>query len=201
MRVLIACEESQAVCKAFREKGHEAYSCDLQECSGGNSEWHIKGDALKEAYSGNYDLMVAHPPCTYLSKAGARWLHTKDGINEERLSKGIMAKDFFIKLFNAPIRQIAIENPLPLKIFNLPKENQIIQPCWFGHPFTKKTLLWLKDLPKLKPTSYEFYPKPFLPSNTGGKKRGQKYHYTTISQKDSSKTFHGIAKAMAEQWG
>lgn len=121
MRVLIACEESQAVCIEFRKLGHEAFSCDIQECSGGHPEWHIKGDAVAEAYSGKYDLMIAHPPCTYMSKAGARWMYkTAGNLDSQRLEKALKAKDFFWKLLTAPIKYIAIENPVPLKIVGLP---------------------------------------------------------------------------------
>jgi len=202
MKILVACEESQEVTKAFRELGHEAFSCDLQECSGGKPEWHIVGDALKEAYSGKYDMMIAHPPCTYMSRAGARWMYPTSGnISKERLDLATKAKDFFLKLLNAPIDKIAIENPLPLKIVGLPTPSDIIQPYEHGHPFSKKTYLWLKNLPPLMHTYFISEYKPFLPSNTGGKKRGQKFTYVNISQKDSSKTFLGIAKAMAEQWG
>ena len=202
MRVLVACEESQAVTIAFRKLGHEAFSCDLQECSGGHPEWHIIGDALKEAYSGKYDLMIAHPPCTYMSKAGARWMYPKAKIlNLDRLKLAIEAKDFFMKLLNAPIEYIAIENPLPLKVVKLPKETQIIQPYEYGHLYSKKTLLWLKNLPILIPTDIQRNYTPYLPSNTGGKKRGQKYNRgISKNAKESSKTFIGIANAMATQW-
>ena len=202
MKVLIACEESQAVCIAFRNKGHEAYSCDLQDCSGGRPEWHIKRDVRLEAYSGKYDLMIAHPPCTYLSKAGARWMYpTAGNIDIKRLQKAKYAKRFFMELLDAPIERICIENPFPLKVVELPKESQTIQPYQFGECFSKKTLLWLKNLPLLIPTDIKTGYVPYLPSNTGGKKKGQKYHYTSISQKNASKTFPGIARAMAEQWG
>lgn len=202
MKVLIACEESQEACKAFRARGHEAYSCDLQECSGGHPEWHIHGDALQEAYSEKYDLMIAHPPCTYMSKAGARWMYPKSGqVSQQRLKLGIEAKEFFEELLCAPIQKICVENPEPLKIIGLVLPTQIIQPYQFGHSFSKKTLLWLKGLPKLIPTRIVNDYEPFLPSNTGGKKRGQSFKYKSITQKQSSKTFPGIAKAMAEQWG
>lgn len=202
MKVLIACEESQTVCKAFRELGFEAYSCDLQECRGGKPEWHIIRDAVKEAYSGRYDFMIAHPPCTYLSKAGARWMYSKAGvIDRDRFQKAINAKQFFDLLLNAPIQYIAIENPTPLRIVSLPPFSQAIQPYEHGHPYSKRTLLWLKNLPLLKPTKIIGDYKPYLPSNTGGKKKGQKYHYTTITQKESSKTFEGVAKALAFQYG
>lgn len=202
MKILIACEESQAVTKAFRDLGHEAFSCDLQECSGGYPEWHIVGDALKEAYSGKYDMMIAHPPCTYMSRAGARWMYRKAGnLCQDRYAKAMEAKDLFLQLLNAPIKYIAIENPTPLKVVELPKQDQAIQPYEYGHEFSKRTLLWLKNLPLLKPTDIKSNYKPYLPSNTGGKKRGQKYQFVNISQKERSKTFTGVAKAMAQQWG
>ncbi len=202
MKVLIGCEESQVVCKAFRELGHEAYSCDLLPCSGGRPEWHIEGNAIDQAYSGKYDMMIAHPPCTYISKAGARWMYLTAGvINQERFKKALGAKEFFMKLWNAPIKFIAIENPQPLKIVGLPNHSTIVQPFEHGEPYSKKTLLWLKNLPPLMATKIISNYKPFLPSNTGGAKRGQKATFKSISQKDSSKTFPGIAKAMAEQWG
>lgn len=202
MKILIACEESQEICKAFRELGFEAYSCDIQECSGGKPEWHIKGDAVAEAYSGKYDLMIAHPPCTYMSRAGARWMYpTAGNLSQERFELAMEAKDMFLKLLNAPIKHIAVENPTPLKVIGLPKHSQVIQPYEYGHEYSKRTLLWLKNLPLLKPTDIKSNYKPYLPSNTGGKKRGQKYHFVNITQKESSKTFAGVAKAMAEQWG
>ena len=142
MRILVACEESQEVTKAFRELGHEAYSCDIQDCSGGHPEWHIKGDAIKEAYSGKYDMMIAHPPCTYLSKAGARWMYpTAGNLCKKRYQKAMEAKDFFMKMINAPIEYIAVENPTPLKVVDLPKHTQAIQPYEYGHPYSKRTLL------------------------------------------------------------
>lgn len=201
MKILVACEESQEVCKAFRELGHEAYSCDIQDCSGGHPEWHIKGDAVKEAYSGNYDLLIAHPPCTFMSKAGARWMYpTAGNLCPERLEKALEAKDLFMLLMESPIKYKAIENPVPLKIVGLPKHSQSIQPYEYGHEFSKKTLLWIDNLPLLVPTDIKTEYKPYLPSNTGGKKRGQSFMFKNISKKDSSKTFSGIAKAMAEQW-
>jgi site-specific DNA-cytosine methylase len=200
-KVLVACEESQTVCKAFRAFGIEAYSCDLQEPSGNKPEWHIQGDAVKEAYSGKYDMMIAHPPCTYMSKASARWMYpTAGNLSQERFELAMEAKDMFMKLINAPIKHIAVENPVPLKVVGLPKHSQAVQPYEYGHKYSKKTLLWLKNLPLLKPTDIVENYKPYLPSNTGGKKRGQKYQFKNITQKDSSKTFEGIARAMAEQW-
>lgn len=203
MRVLVACEESQRVCKAFRERGHEAFSCDILPCSGGHPEWHIKDDVLKHLDDG-WDLMIAHPPCTYLSRAGACRLYKTAGVvDPDRLALGMKAKEFFMSLLNAPIPLIAVENPLPLRIFELPKETQVIQPYQFGHPFSKRTHLWLKGLPELKHTNICKEWTTLLPSNTGGKKRGQKADWENKirNPKKASKTFEGIAKAMAEQWG
>lgn len=158
MKVLIACEESQEVCKAFRAKGHEAYSCDIQMCSGGHPEWHILGNVLT-VINGNtdfttcdgqthtvdkWDLLIAHPPCTYLSNAGAARLHKKINgksyIDFERFKKGKDAKEFFLKFIHAPVEKIAIENPIPSKVFELPKYTQTIQPYEYGHPYSKKNV-------------------------------------------------------------
>lgn len=202
MRVLVACEESQEVCKAFRAKGHEAYSCDVQECSGGHSEWHIQGDVLP-LLKEKWDLIIAHPPCTYMSKAGARSMYlTAGNVNQERLEKALQAKEFFMQFMNADCDKICIENPTPLKIVGLPKESQVIQPYQFGHPYSKRTLLWLKGLPELKPTNILTEYTPYLPSNTGGFARGKGgSRGVAHNAKDASKTFSGIARAMAEQWG
>lgn len=212
MNVLVACEESQAVCKEFRKKGHTAYSCDLFECSGGHPEWHINGDVLPllngdcsfktmdgqlHSVIGHWDMIIAHPPCTYLSNAGARFLYPKGILNEDRLKIGLIAKEFFMKIYNADCEKIAIENPVPSKVYELPKYTQTIQPYEFGHPYQKKTCLWLKGLKPLQPT--DILPKEKRQStkiagnwfNKGGKER----------QKNRAKTFPGIAKAMAEQWG
>lgn len=194
MKILIACEESQAVCIAFRERGHEAYSADIQDCSGGHPEWHIKGDVLQVLNDG-WDMMIAHPPCTYISNAGAVHLYPKGVLSFPRYALGMSGKEFFMKLYNAPIEKIAIENPTPSGVFNLPKHTQVIQPFEFGHPYRKRTLLWIKNLPTLMPTynlgegqstkvAGNWY-------NKGGKER----------QKERSKTFPGIARAMANQWG
>ena len=183
MRVLIACEESQAVCNAFRKLGHEAYSCDIQECSGGHPEWHIMGDVLplingscefntmdgiKHTIEGRWDLLIAHPPCTYMSNAGAcRMYPTKGVVNAERFEKALLAKSFFMKFYNADCPRICIENPMPMKIVGLPQESQRIQPYQFGEPWSKKTYLWIKGLPELKPTNIITDFKPFIPSGTG----------------------------------
>lgn len=200
MKVLVICEESQAVCKAFLDRGHDAWSCDLQESSGGRPDRHLQMDAFEAIELINPDLLIAHPPCTYMSKAGARWMHGGGVINQERLAKALEAKEFFMRILNSDVKMIAVENPQPLKIVGLPQYTQAIQPYQFGDPYSKKTLLWLKGLPELKPTNVLTEYKPYLPSNTGGAKRGQKFMYKNISQKDSSKTFKGIAQAMATQW-
>jgi hypothetical protein len=218
MRVLVACEESQTVCKAFREKGHIAFSCDLQECSGGHPEWHINGDCLslldgdcefvtqdgtKHFQDGEWDLIIAHPPCTYMSKAGARWMYPTAGtISEERLKLAMEAKEFFFKMLNAKCKRIAVENPVPLKVVGLPDPTCIVQPYEHGEPFSKKTCLWLKNLPPITPTNILSNYKPYLPSNTGGAKRGQKHSRGVAKNaKEASKTFRGVANAMCEQWG
>ena len=210
MKVLVACEESQAVCKAFRESGHEAYSCDIIPCSGGHQEWHIMQDVIPllngrcsfETMDGvshfiwkRWDLIIAHPPCTYLSNAGARFLYPKGILNNERLKKGLKAKDFFMRIYNADCDKICIENPTPSKIYALPKYDQVIQPWMFGHPVQKRTCLWLKGLPELLPTNITEEKQSSKVAgnwfNKGGKDR----------QKNRAKTFPGIAKAMADQWG
>lgn len=213
MRVLIACEESQVVCKAFREKGHEAFSCDIQECSGGHPEWHIQGDAIKEAYSGNYEMMIGHPPCTYLSFVGNRWLDYSRYKRKalERYYKRLDAVDFFLKMWEAPIDKICLENPRGY-IQKFVNHTQIIQPYYFGDEQSKTTLLWLKNLPQLK----HFKNNDLFDEATHVSK-GEMAIYGSGSEaffgldilklpqderaKIRSKTFPGIAKAMAEQWG
>lgn len=228
MKVLIACEESQRVCIAFRERGHEAYSCDVQDCSGGHPEWHIKGDViplLNRKDNGNngwhdiefttadgnkhfvekWDLIIGHPPCTYLSNAGACRLYPHKGeLNLERYEKGLKAKEFFMKILNADCEHICIENPIPSKIYHLPPKTQAIQPYEYGHPYTKKTYLWLKNLKNLTPTNIvkpigmwvngnsEIWKKQAAQGNVVGKEKSAKHR---------SKTFKGIAEAMADQWG
>lgn len=196
MRVLIACEESQRVCISFRERGHEAYSCDIKPCSGGHPEWHIQGDALGLLGEG-WDLIIAHPPCTYLSVAGACQLYKGGGLNEERYSKGLEAKAFFMKFINAPCEKICVENPRQFKIFEMPAYTQEIQPWMFGHATTKATRLWLKGLPPLKPTNIV---KPKTTTKTAGNWYN-KAKPGVDRQTQRSKTFWGVARAMAEQWG
>jgi hypothetical protein len=218
MKVLVACEESQAVCIEFRKLGHEAYSCDILPCSGGHPEWHIQGDVL-EQLDKDWDLMIGHPPCTYMSNAGIGWF------NEEKYgSKALKRKKnredamiFFLKLYNAPIEKICIENPVgwPNSVFRKP--DQVIHPFFFGDEHKKGTCLWLKNLPKLiyckednlfetktlvepKVISVQ-YRKPGKYYKGGEEK---KRYFTDAFSRDAkirSKTFPGIAKAMAEQWG
>ena len=201
LKILVACEESQTVCKAFRELGHEAYSCDIQDCSGGHPEWHLKQDVLPLLHE-HWDLIIAHPPCTYMSKAGARWMYpTAGNLSEERYKLSQEAKDFFMEFYNCDLEHVAIENPVPLKVVGLPKPTQSIQPYEFGEPYSKKTLLWLKGLPKLCPTKILSEHVPWMPSNTGGFSRGQGgSRGIAHDPRTASKTFVGIAEAMAEQW-
>ena len=202
LKILIACEESQTVCKAFRELGNEAYSCDIQECSGGHPEWHIQGDVLP-LLNEKWDLIIAHPPCTYLSNAGARWLYAGGKLNEERYKKGLNGKEFFLKFYNANCDHVAIENPIPSSVYDLPKYTQVIQPYEYGEPWSKKTCLWLKGLPPLHPTKIIEYHKPFCSSGSYSKNHDPKYKGASRkggSAKSRSKTFPGIARAMAEQW-
>lgn len=201
MKVLVACEESQAVTKELRRLGHEAYSCDIIPCSGGHPEWHIQGDAL-ELLKMKWDMIIAFPPCTYLTNAGARHLYKGHVLNQERYKKGLEAKEFFLKFYNADCPRIAVENPTPSRVFELPEKTQVIQPYEYGHPFTKRTQLWLKGLPPLKPTNVVTPERTFCPSGSYSKKHNEKHRgvFTTDRAKNRSKTFPGIAKAMAEQW-
>lgn len=210
MRVLVACEESQAVCIAFRERGHEAYSCDLQECSGGHPEWHIKGDCLPllngncvftteggvhVTIDGKWDLIIAHPPCTKTSNAGAKHLFRGHRLNISRYYEGLCGKALFMAIMAADCERIVVENPTPSAIFDFPKPSQVVQPYEYGHPVSKKTLLWEKGVEPLNPTNVVIPEANCHEAGTwfmkGGKER----------QKNRSKTFPGIARAMAEQWG
>lgn len=202
MKVLVACEESQRVCIEFRRLGHEAYSCDIEPCSGGHPEWHLQVDAL-EMLKIHWDMIIAHPPCTYLSKAGAVRMRVKGEINQERFQKAMEAKAFFMEFYNADCPRIAIENPPPMKIVGLPPYDQVIQPYDFGHPYSKRTCLWLKGLPPLFATEIMQDYEPYV---NGGCKdaHGNYRRFQGRKERDKktrSKTFLGIAKAMAEQWG
>lgn len=198
LKILVACEESQAVTIEFRKLGHEAYSCDLEECSGGHPEWHICEDVelllnplkfytqdRKEHFVNNWDIIIAFPPCTDLAVSGARWF-------PEKISNGSQQKsiDFFMMFVNADCEKIAIENPIGIMSSKYRKPDQIIQPWQYGHGETKATCLWLKGLPKLIPTDI----------SEGREQRIWKLPPTADRAKLRSKTFSGIAKAMAEQW-
>lgn len=216
MKVLIACEESQEVCKAFRARGHEAYSCDIQEPSGGHPEWHILGDALlplrggqietmddKGHYIDAWDLLIAHPPCTYLSNAGARHLWKGHQLQADRVMLGIQGRDLFMRFWWADVPRICVENPVPSKVFCLPPYTQAVQPYEYGHPYSKKTCLWLKDLPPLFPTDIVEPVATWCPSGSYAHKHDErnKGMFTTDRAKNRAKTFPGVAKAMSEQWG
>lgn len=220
MKVIVACEESQEVCKAFRELGHEAYSCDIQECSGGHPEWHICGDALKaidppdgwfwtqdgalHTHTHKWDLLIAHPPCTDLAVSGARWFPEKQ--KDFRQQKSIV---FFMQMALADVPRIAVENPVCIMSSCWRKPDQKIQPYEYGHHVRKTTCLWLKGLPKLIPTDVvdpgEIDEYGFT---VGGALQAARDENGKIiawndprTAKIRSKTFTGIARAMAEQWG
>ena len=209
MKILVACEESQAVTKELRKLGHQAFSCDLLPCSGGHPEWHFEQDVFELIKQG-WDMMIAHPPCTFLAVSGARWLYNKDGSkNIERWQNQVEALDFVQKLMDAPINKIAIENPISVISSNIRKPEQIIQPWMFGDKAQKSTCLWLKNLPKLEPTDIvdkgEFI--EFI-SKKGVKKKQPKWYFDALKEAKTpeerrtlrSKTFKGIAEAMATQW-
>lgn len=187
--ILIACECSQTICAAWRAAGYEAYSCDIQPCYGGHPEWHIQDDALVVMQHAAWGLIIAHPPCTYLSKAGSVAMFPTAGLMDmERVIKMIHARDFFMKFYAWDKCPIAIENPMPLRAACLPKATQFIQPYDFGHKFSKLTYLWLKNLPPLLPTHGRVLNHvPWL------------NHCSSTSNR-RSKTFEGIAQAMVEQW-
>lgn len=230
--VLIACEESQRVCMEFRKLGFNAYSCDLLPSSGGHPEWHFQQDVFeviknrggtlengeKIKINGNWDLMVAHPPCTYLAVSGARWYYhpeDKDLPTEQRRPHPRFpnrAKDreesveFFMRLISVDIPRIAVENPVGIMSTRYRKPDQVIQPYFFGDKATKSTCLWLKNLPKLTPTKI-VEKGEFIELKSG--KRIQKWYSDALTKSKTpeerrtmrSKTFEGIAKAIAKQWG
>jgi len=208
MRVLVACEESQGVCKAFRARGHEAYSCDLQECSGGHPEWHIQDDVLKHLNDG-WDMMIGFPPCTYLSSVQTFICRT----DSQRVMKRIDGAKFFMELYNYPIEKIAIENPTGVMSHIFREPDQIIHPYYFGDSVMKRTGLWLKNLPKLIHTpstnmfgecTYGVVPPPektWIQKSTGKMKYQRQVNRPFISGKERSVLSTNIARAMAEQWG
>jgi hypothetical protein len=204
VRILVACEESQAVTIELRKLGHEAYSCDIEPCSGGHPEWHLQQDVIP-LLDKQWDMIIAFPPCTYLSNAGACRLYPNKGVlNRERYEKGLAAKEFFMRFLNADCQRIAIENPVSSSIFEMPQYTQDIQPYQFYgtyHPYTKKTRLWLKGLSLLVPVESVKPIGPYVPAGTGRKDRS-KYGAAKRGDdaKNRAKTFSGIARAMAEQW-
>jgi hypothetical protein len=197
MRVLVACERSGVVRRAFRALGHEAWSCDLADADD-ESRWHIQGDAIRAAH-GNWDLLIAHPECTYLANSGAKHLYAgmnaANGPNPDRWAQMGAAAAFFLAMWNAPVPHIAVENPImlghPRRLFNIPEPTQIIQPWQFGHGETKATCLWLKGLPPLVPTNIV----------EGREQRVFRMAPGPDRKKDRSRTYEGIAAAMADQWG
>ena len=198
MRVLVACEESQRVCIAFRERGHEAYSCDILPCSGGHPEWHLQQDVIP-LLDEPWDLMIAFPPCTHLAVSGAKWFEQKrkDGRQQAAI-------DFFMMFAKAKCQHIAIENPIGIMSSVWRKLDQIIQPWMFGDPFTKTTCLWVAGLPLLKETNIVDHGEQTIYKS--GKKMPTWYaNAWGLPPKDRarerSKTFPGIARAMATQWG
>jgi len=211
-RILVACEESQAVTKEFRKLGFEAFSCDLLPCSGGHPEWHFQEDVFEVIRrEPKFDLMIAHPPCTFLAVSGARWMYNKDGsINNERFASQQEALDFVKRLMEVDIKHIAIENPISVISSKIRKPDQIIQPWQFGDEISKTTCLWTKNLPLLVHTNIvgkgEFI--EWIGSN-GKKKRQAKWYLDALSKAKSSeerrtlrsKTFPGIARALAVQFG
>ncbi|MBS5725759.1 MAG: hypothetical protein KHW59_08300 [Clostridiales bacterium] len=228
MRILVACEESQAVTIEMRRLGHEAYSCDIEPCSGGHPEWHIQGDAIKYINGDQaifrtmdgvghitpkrWDMIIAHPPCTYLTVAGNRYFNVERyGAKAlERYSKREQALGFFMKFINADCDRIAVENPVGVISTRYRTPDQIIHPYQFGHPVSKKTCLWLKGLPLLSPTE-EVDPELIHSRGKSGGYSGASWHVRDENgkiipwndprtAKSRSKTFPGIAKAMAEQW-
>lgn len=221
MYVLIACEESQRVCMAFRKRGHIAFSCDIQECSGGHPEWHIMGDVLPilngdwtfhtmngdtHSLVGKWDLIIAHPPCTYLTVTVNRWFNIEKYSDKARGRWKLReeAIDFFMAFANANCDHIAIENPVGVMSTNWRKPDQIVQPWWFGDPFEKKTCLWLKGLPLLKKTN-EVTPEKRTEYASG--KSMPAWYAAAVNlpaaerSRIRSQTFPGFAEAMAEQWG
>lgn len=198
LNVLIACEESQAECLAFRELGHNAYSCDIQSARY-NKDYHIKGDVSPlldgqtrfTTESGctvevsGWDLIIAHPPCTYLCRVSSVWMKIHGEIQPERFAKMKEAREFFFHCLNANAHYVAVENPIPMRLAQLPRPSCFLEPSWFGVKYTKKTLYWLKNLPPIMPEIIYPNPKEYVRASRG------KYR---------SRTFPQVAKAIAEQW-
>ena len=217
-KVLIACEESQRVCTAFRHKGIETYSCDLLDPSGGHPEWHIKGnilpllngrcdfctmDGTSHEIFGRWDMIIAFVPCTKTSNAGARHLFKNGVLNIQRYYEGLCGKALFMAVWMCDCDRVVIENPTPSKVFDYPKPTQAIQPFQYGHPFTKKTLLWERGVDPLEPTNIVVPERTWCPSGSYSGKHNEKHRgmFTTDRARNRSKTFQGVADAMADQWG
>ena len=217
MKILVACEESQAVTIEMRRLGHEAYSCDIIECSGGHPEWHIMQDVLpllngfctfrtmdgaEHIINGRWDMIIAFPPCTKTSNAGAKHLWKGGKLNITRYYEGLCGKALFLAIWKADCDKVVIENPTPSKVFEYPDPTQAIQPFEYGHKFTKKTLLWERGVDPLKPTNIVEIERTWCPSGSYSGKHGEKHRgmFTKDRARNRSKTFPGIAKAMAEQW-
>lgn len=220
LQILIACEESQAVCKEMRRLGHECYSCDIQECSGVHPEWHIMADVIPllngrcsfttmdgavHTIAGRWDMIIAHPPCTKTSNAGARHLYKGGKLNLARYYEGLCGKALFMTIWAADCDRVIIENPTPSKVFEFPEPSQSVQPHeYYGenHPYTKKTLLWERGVEPLVPVESVEPIATWCPSGSYSHKHGDKHRgmFTTDRAKNRSKTFPGIARAMAEQW-
>jgi len=208
LKGIVFCEESQAVTKAFRALGHEVYSNDIKPCSGGHPEWHIQGDCFEVAKMEQWDFAIGHPPCTYLTNTGLRWLYsdkTKTSPHPKyptRKKDQLDAVEFFKAMYNMDIPHIALENPIGVLSSMFMKPTQIIHPYQFGHDASKSTCLWLKNLPLLKPT--KIVDVTYVETSTG--KRFDKWYWDTSKfrgaerQAERSKTFQGIADAMASQW-
>lgn len=201
LNVLIACEESQAECMAFRQRGHRCFSCDIQPCKpGGHPEWHIQGDVTplltgdcrfktmdgKPHQVRKWDLIIAHPPCTYLCKSGSIHMVHDGVVNHERYQRMLEARAFFFYCLSANAPFVAVENPIPMARARLPRPSCFADPSWFGEKYTKKTLYWLKNLPPLMASMVHSCPKEFVRASRG------KYR---------SRTFPGLANAIADQWG
>ncbi len=234
MNVLIACEKHQKICKEFRKRGHNAYSCDLERCTGGHPEWHIVGDVMNVLYPKSWirypdsekpaemfgsfktedgtvrslppcwDLVIADPPGEFISKSGARWMYPKAGkVSKRRLNKAMKQKEFFLKLFEAPVEKICVTAPIPLKVVEMPSRDQIVHPYQFGEPYSKATCLYLKNLESLKPTNVLEHYEPWICSNTSvlAREGYRGSHGVAHTENSMSLTFDGIAEAMAEQWG
>lgn len=196
MRVLVACEFSGVVSQAFRDKGHDAISCDYEENELTGRQYHYTGD-VRDILGANWDLMIAHPPCTYLANSGVRWLTGNLTLSRDRWNKMEEASEFFYILWNANIPKVCIENPVPHKYARLPKYTQTIQPWQFGEDASKRTCLWLRGLPNLVPTNVIIKDKYANQTPSGQNKLGP----SKDRAKERARTYQGIANAMAEQWG